>query len=152
MVYVSPQHGCAADGNKSAQGHLAERRKRNNTARERLYPYIPSTPRPLSQPLAEYAGIYTHAAHPDFIISVTSEDEPQLNVRVTGAFRIKLRLKHVSADYFLAEVWSFVHATDPDTVVRAEFRLDVTGKVRRFGAAVDFADMPDTLIWFEKAN
>ena len=85
-------------------------------------------------------------------MSLTSDEEPQLHVQVTGAFRTKLVLKHVSADYFLAEVWSFVHATDPDAVVRAEFQLDAAGRVKRFGAAVDFDDMPDTLIWFERAD
>lgn len=132
------------------QKRLADRRKQHCTARERLYPSIPSPARPLSLPLEDYAGTYTHPAHPDLIISVTSDPEPRLHVDVTGAFRVKMSLTHVSADFFLAEIRNFVWAPVPDAVVRAEFQISPEGRVVRFGAVVD-VDMPDTLIWFERS-
>lgn len=135
----------------STQTKLAQKAEYNSTAQQRLYPSIPSPPRPLSLPLAEYSGTYTHPAYPDFIISVTTQDEPQLRVVVTGAFPFRLHLKHVSGDFFLAEVFLFRLTRDPDVIVRAEFQIDAQGKVARFGAAVEFSSMPDKLIWFERS-
>jgi hypothetical protein len=124
------------------------KKEHNSTAQQRLYPSAPSPPRPLSLPLADYAGVYTHPAHPDFIISVASSDE--LRVDVTGGFPIRMYLKHVTAEYFLAEMFFFRFGQNSD-VVKAEFQLNIEGKVAKFGVAVDFADMPDTLIWFERS-
>jgi hypothetical protein len=57
----------------------------------------------------------------------------------------------VTADYFLAELYEALWAADPAMVIKAEFHVNAEGKVDRFGAAMDYADMPDTLIWFDKA-
>lgn len=62
-----------------------------------------------------------------------------------------MNLRHVSAEFFLAEVSLFMWAPEPEAIVKAEFQLNVDGTVARFGAAVDFADMPGTLMWFERS-
>ncbi|EED23037.1 penicillin-binding protein, putative [Talaromyces stipitatus ATCC 10500] len=134
------------------QKRLAQRREYNSTAQQRLYPSIPSPARPLSLPLTNYTGTYTHPAHPDLIISVTSDDDPQLNVLLTGSFPTRMKLKHVTAEFFLAEIFLFRFHQESDAVVKAEFQINAEGRVTRFGAAIDFADMPDTLIWFERTN
>jgi hypothetical protein len=41
---------------------------------------------------------------------------------------------------------------DPSAIVKAEFQVNVEGKVTRFGAAIDFDYMPDTLIWFARSS
>ncbi|KAL2794920.1 beta-lactamase/transpeptidase-like protein [Aspergillus keveii] len=120
-------------------------------SRERLYPGVATQGRPLSLPLAEYTGTFTHPAYPDLIITLPCEDELILNAKITGSFHGRLVLKHVTADYFLAELYETFWAVDPAMVIKAEFHVNVEGKVDRFGAAVDYADMPDTLIWFDKA-
>ncbi|KAJ0426903.1 beta-lactamase/transpeptidase-like protein [Aspergillus carlsbadensis] len=120
-------------------------------SRERLYPGVPSPGRPLSLPLAEYTGTFTHPAYPDFIITLSSDDEPTLNAKITGSFYARLALEHVTADYFLAELYETLWGADPAMVIKAEFHVNAEGEVDRFGAAVDYADMPDTLIWFDKA-
>jgi hypothetical protein len=61
-----------------------------------------------------------------------------------------MNLKHVSAEFFLAEVFSFTWAAEPDAVIKAEFQVNSEGKVGRFGTTADFLDMPDTMIWFER--
>ena len=61
-----------------------------------------------------------------------------------------MNLKHVSADHFLAELFVFTCAPEPDAVIKVEFQVNAEGRVARFGATVDFADMPDTMIWFER--
>ena len=124
------------------------RKEHNSTAQQRLYPSVASPPRPLSLPLADYAGVYRHPAYPDFVISVTSNND--LRVDVTGAFPIRVYLKHVTAEFFLAEIFFFRHSQVADAVVKAEFHYDAQGKVTSFGAAVDSDYMPDTLIWFER--
>jgi hypothetical protein len=97
-------------------------------------------------------GTFTHSAYPDLIITLISDDDvPTLNAKITGSFHGRLVLKHVTADYFLAELFETLWGADPAMVIKAEFHISPEGKVDRFGAAVDYADMPDTLIWFDKA-
>ena len=79
------------------------------------------------------------------IINVTSEAEPLLHVEVTGSLRSTLALRHVSGDFFLAEVSLYMLRRDPSAIVKAEFQVNAEGKVARFGAAIDFDYMPDTL-------
>jgi Domain of unknown function (DUF3471) len=136
----------------STQNKLTLRKEYNSTAKQRLYPSVPSPARPPSLPLSEYTGTYTHPAYPDFIISMTSDDEPQLHVLVTGSFPTRMNLSHVSAEFFLAELFVFRFGQEADAVVKAEFQIDAEGKVARFGAAIDFANMPGTLIWFDHSS
>jgi hypothetical protein len=86
------------------------------------------------------------------IVSVTSEAEPWLHVEVTGSLRTTLALKHISGDYFLAEVSLYMLHRDPAAIVKAEFHVNAESKVDRFGAAIDFDYMPDTLIWFGRSS
>ncbi|CAK7236215.1 hypothetical protein SBRCBS47491_009561 [Sporothrix bragantina] len=134
---------------KETQKKLALRKDHNASAQQRLYPAVASPPRPLSLPVRDYAGVYRHPAYPDFVVSVTPDGD--LRIDVAGEFPIRILLEHVTAEYFVAAVFFFRHATVADAVVKAEFQLDASGKVTRFGAAVDADNMPDTLLWFERA-
>ncbi|KAJ5195402.1 uncharacterized protein N7498_008840 [Penicillium cinerascens] len=133
------------------QKGVAKSREQRSTARERLYPSAPWPGRSHSLPLADYAGTYTHPAYPDFIISV-KPGEQILQVTVTGDLNASMSLIHVSGEFFLAELYIFRWRIDPITTIKAEFHIDAAGRAAKFGAAVDFADMPNTLIWFEKSD
>ncbi|KAL1895502.1 hypothetical protein Sste5346_005311 [Sporothrix stenoceras] len=134
------------------QKKKAESKERNTkeAALKRLYPTVPSPPRPLSLSLEDYTGTYKHPAYPEFVVILTPEKTLKINVQ--GAFPVRIQLDHVSVDYFLASMFFFRYAPAADLVVRAEFELGVNSKVKRFGAALDFANMPDTLIWFDKVG
>ncbi|KAJ5646164.1 hypothetical protein N7490_002536 [Penicillium lividum] len=137
---------------KLKQKKLALIEEMRSTAKERLYPSAPSPGHPHTLPLQEYAGTYTHPAYPDLIITVQGEEVPFLHVVVTGCFNQTLQVKHVSGEYFLAEIFEYMSITDPSAIVKAEFHLGVEGKVDRFGFIADFSDMPDTIIWFDRAT
>jgi hypothetical protein len=62
-----------------------------------------------------------------------------------------MTLKHVSGEFFLAEIFECLWSRDPSAVVKAEFHIDPQGNPCKFGATLDFADMPDTLIWFDRS-
>lgn len=134
------------------QKNKAESKERNTreAGLKRLYPTIPSPPRPLSLPLEEYTGIYRHPAYPEFTISLTPDNE--LRVDMDGAFPAHIDLQHASADYFVARMFYSPYSADVDLVVKAEFKLGVDGKVERFGVVLDFANMPDTLVWFDRVK
>ncbi|KIH90014.1 serine beta-lactamase-like superfamily protein [Sporothrix brasiliensis 5110] len=146
------------DVHKDAQAKRAWREARNAGARARLYPSVPDPPRPLSLPrLHDYAGVYTHPACPDVVVSVDTDKgkdndkaTPRLRADVTGALPVRLLLDHVTADYFVAGMYLFRHATVPDAMVKAEFQLDASGRAKRFGAAVDLFSPTGDLLWFEK--
>ncbi|KKK21769.1 penicillin-binding protein [Aspergillus rambellii] len=135
-----------------AQNKLAKAKTLRSSARERLYPSAPSPGRPNSLPLQEYAGHYTHPAYPDFIITLTSDDPPTLHVTLSGTLNETMSLQHVSGEFFLAELFVTLWGVEPAAVIRAEFQINAEGKAARFGATVDYADMPDTLIWFDRCD
>ncbi|EXJ77110.1 hypothetical protein A1O3_10268 [Capronia epimyces CBS 606.96] len=131
---------------------LAAAREQRATAVQRLYPGAPSPGLPTALPLAEYAGQYKHPTYPALSIALTPDDEPQLEVTVTGTMHAKLNLKHASGDYFIAEVLMYLHSVEPTACITAEFQINAQGKVARFGTALDFQDMPETTIWFDRSD
>lgn len=121
------------------------------TARERLYPSAPSPGLPHALPLEQYAGTYIHPAYPDFTISLQGDKEPGLRVALSGSLNVTMKLEHVSGEYFVAEVFEYMCVPEPSAIVKAEFHISVAGQVDRFGVIADFSDMPDTMIWFDRA-
>ncbi|KAJ5619337.1 hypothetical protein N7510_003321 [Penicillium lagena] len=134
-----------------SQKKLAKVKEMRSTARERLYPSAPLPGRPHSLSLLDYVGTYTHPAYPDLVISLTPDDQTSLHITMAGSLNSRLNLKHVSGDFFLAEVFECLWSVDPSAVIKAEFRINPEGKAARFGATLDYADMPDTLIWFDRS-
>lgn len=136
---------------RSQKGIIAAR-EQNLTARERLYPSAPSLGLPLSLPLIAYAGIYTHPAYPDLSITLSEDNKPALHATFSSSLTARMTLEHVTSEFFLATLFLFVATVEPTAVVRAEYQVNAKGKVARFGICLDFQDMPDTLIWFDRSN
>ncbi|KAJ5671237.1 hypothetical protein N7507_000364 [Penicillium longicatenatum] len=132
------------------QKKIAKIEKLRLTAKERLYPSAPSPGLSHTLPLQEYAGTYTHPAYPDFMISLRGDEEAGLRVVLSGSLNVSMNLKHVSGEYFVAEVFEYMCVPEPSAIVKAEFHISVAGKVDRFGVIADFSDMPDTMIWFDR--
>lgn len=121
-------------------------------AQERLYPLVPSPPLPTTLPLAEYAGRYTHPVYPAFTISLSSDSEPYLTAYSNDMMETKLKLTHVSGDFFTAELRVFHYARDPSAICRVEFRVDVKG-APTFGIDLEFDfDDGQEMVWFERSN
>jgi hypothetical protein len=121
-------------------------------AKETLYPSIPSPPLPPTLPLSEYVGTYNHPVYPPITISLSSDPEPHLVAYAIEIVEIKLKLNHVSRDFFTAELKVFRHAKDPVAVCRAEFQIDAKG-VPKFGAELDFVfDETGGMVWFERST
>lgn len=124
----------------------------NLSAKERLYPSTHSPVLPLLLSLSEHAGTYKHPSYPELTITPGSGDEPSLNVGVAGSLTARMSLKHISGEFFIAEMFLYMCTVEPTAIVRAEFRVDAMGKVARFGVCLDFQDEPDTLIWFDRSK
>ncbi|CAK7205696.1 hypothetical protein SEUCBS139899_008475 [Sporothrix eucalyptigena] len=131
------------------QKKRVQQKEHNATAVQRLYPSVKSPKRPLSVPVDRYAGTFAHPAYPDFVVSITPGNG--IRIDVAGEFRIRIELEHVTADFFTASIFFFRFTTAADVVVPAQFQVDASGKVTRFGAALDAENMPETLIWFDRA-
>ncbi|KAJ5784826.1 uncharacterized protein N7503_010038 [Penicillium pulvis] len=132
------------------QKKIAKIEEMRLTARERLYPSAPSPGLSHALPLQEYAGKYTHPAYPDFIISLRGDEDSGLHVALSGSLNVTMNLKHVSGEYFVAEIFEYMCVPEPSAIVKAEFHISVAGQVDRFGVIADFSDMPDTTIWFDR--
>ncbi|CAK7200115.1 hypothetical protein SEUCBS139899_002805 [Sporothrix eucalyptigena] len=131
------------------QKKLVEQKENNASAVQRLYPSVDSPPRPLSVAIEKYAGTFTHAAYPDLIVSVTPDNS--LRADAEGEFKIRILLEHVTAEFFAASVFLFRSTPVADVVVPAQFEVDTSGKVVRFGVALEAENEPEALIWFDRA-
>lgn len=117
-----------------------------------MYPSIPSPPLSPTLPLSEYVGKYIHPVYPAFTISLSSDPEPHLIAYAMEMVETKLKLNHVSRDFFTAELTVFRYAKDPAAVCRAEFQIDEKG-VPKFGAELDFVfDDTGGMVWFERSG
>lgn len=134
--------------NESAQ---AEAQKQIESAPARLYPLAPSPGLPLTLPLTEYTGVYTHPAYRAFVVSVTN-DAPvqQLRAVAEGGVKVVLHLRHVTGEHFVGDLVLFTHGVDPLAAVKAEFKLDIQGKVSEFGAELEFLSGGGKMIWFKR--
>ncbi len=130
-----------------------EGKKQIASAPARLYPTAPSPGLPTALPLSEYTGTYTHPAYRPIVVSLSAgEDEPKLTALTEGEIQTRLNLIHVSGEYFVANMLLFTHATEPLAAFRAQFKLDIQGKVSEFGAELDFLSADGKMIWFKRAE
>ncbi|MCJ1262605.1 hypothetical protein MMC22_002475 [Lobaria immixta] len=141
---------------------MEERRKSLNNSRERLYPDLPKNPIPLSLPLEQYTGFYSHAGYG--VLNLTLADsEPQSasvscsailrTALVGGALPLTLDFEHVNGEYFLVSV-ALIKSDgfrDVQDVNKAEYRLNQAGKVEELGIILD-AEMGEDKIWFKKVG
>lgn len=113
-------------------------------SKEELYPDITSPPVPLSASLGLYQGSYTNPGY--HTLTVELKDGKLQADASDRSFGFTLFLEHVSGDLFVAEMvdtYSFDR-----TAMRAEFQLDMSGKVQHLGVA--FVEEMNSLIWFER--
>jgi hypothetical protein len=119
-------------------------------AQERLYPTVSSPVLPTTLALKDYVGRYTHPVYPAFTVSLVSDPTPYLIAYSMDIVETKLKLTHVSGDFFTAEVKLFQFCNEPVTVSRVQFQVDVEG-IPKFGADLDFdSDTNRCMIWFER--
>ena len=135
---------------------------------------FPTAPRkedrmPLSLPLEEYAGYYTHPAYPnlnltmggktrvpaDHVINERSKDILISELSLEGNYIAEF--EHVSGEYFIVYAGG-AETFDRETEVflpgqwrvsKAEFRLGPDGKLKELGVLLE-AEMGEELIWFKK--
>ncbi|KAK4694396.1 hypothetical protein P7C71_g3185, partial [Lecanoromycetidae sp. Uapishka_2] len=129
-------------------------------AREFAYPDAPDPPVPLTLPLEDYAGIYSHPAYPTVNLSITegSHDSQIAGDLYTLSYHTYIFLQHVSGEFFLLYArtsakkgWDPAKDSRPaqDAVTKAEFRLGENGKVRELGVIVE-PEMGNEKIWWRK--
>ncbi|KAK4942699.1 hypothetical protein LTR10_017648 [Elasticomyces elasticus] len=134
--------------NGSAQ---AEAQKQIESAPARLYPLAPSPGLPLTFPLADYTGVYTHPAYRPLVVSVTKDTPvPRLRAVAEGGVKVVLNLRHVTADHFVGDLVLFTHGVEPLAAIKAGFKLDIQGKVSEFGAELEFLSGGGKMIWFKR--
>lgn len=118
------------------------------TARNVLYPSTPSPPLPHALPLEAYAGYYHHPAYPSFNLDIVN-GHPQLIID-NEIIAAQVDLEHVSGEHWLA-VMMVLFTGQVVTKSRAEFRLNVEGRVTEFGVEFDgeMAALGEK-IWFSR--
>lgn len=118
-------------------------------AREQLYPFVPVKPAPPSLPLGKYAGSYSHPGYGvmDFVV----DGAGLIADRTKQEVGMKVKLEHVSGEFWLAHL----HVSNGDErdvkVVRAEFYISVDGKAVKFGAELE-PRMGSNKIWFVRRD
>ena len=128
---------------------------------ERLYPDAPKESIPLSLPLEEYTGVYTHPAYRSVNLTIVKPNEglplSEKSTKILHADAFdrtwpqELHFQHVSGEYFL------IYASRPKSqeylkiseVMKGEFTLDASGKVAKLGLLLE-PMMGEDKIWFEK--
>lgn len=144
-------------GLERRQKSLEKAADRRHKARENLYPSAPQPEDELELPISlqwsDYAGTYKHPTYPNLVIDASPREKYDLHITtgMSGGLHVQIHLIHVSGEFFLAEVCEFAYQ-EPTAVVKAEFYIDVSRRVARFGIPMDFKDMPDTMIWFERSE
>ncbi|EXJ94611.1 hypothetical protein A1O1_03007 [Capronia coronata CBS 617.96] len=131
---------------------LAEAKRQIADAPGRLYPSAPNPPLPLSLPLSEYSGTYSHPAYRPFVITPSTGPQSALRAVAEGLVKVVLNLRHVTGEYFVANLILFTHGTEPVAALKAQFQLDVQGRVNEFGAELDFLSGGGKMIWFKRCD
>ena len=124
-----------------------QRREEHASSLERLYPHLPDPLHPMTLPLEQYAGKYSHPSYDDLVLKVRGRslvaDRQQQEIAMNIIFR------HVSGEYWLATL----HVRNQDirdcNVIRAEFKISVDGKAARVGLELE-PEMNGEKIWFER--
>lgn len=128
---------------------VSERRGDIAQAREQLYPFVPVKPAPPSLLLGKYAGSYSHPGYGvmDFVV----DGAGLIADRTEQEVGMKVKLEHVSGEFWLAHL----HVSNGDErdvkVVRAEFYISVDGKAVKFGAELE-PRMGSNKIWFVRRD
>ena len=132
------------------------------TGRKRLYPDTPKPKLPLTLPLGNYEGLYSHPAYNFLNLTVVKPnarlplpESPQLILHADARYKTFPYLfdfEHVSGEFFLLYISrSFTEVEfGPSSVTKAEFRLDESGKVSEVGIALE-PEMEGGEIWFKRA-
>jgi hypothetical protein len=107
------------DWNTRRKEVVKGRRKAFVRARERLYPFLPFKPIPLSLLLERYTGSYSHLGYG--VMKFVVEGAGLIVDRIEQEIAMEVKLEHVSGEFWLA----FLHVKNRDDrdseVVRAEF-------------------------------
>ena len=147
------------DRENQTEATLQQRTYMLQHAREISYPHVPNPPIPLTLPLSEYAGLYTHPAYPPFNLTLTPPQArlSTLSYHHLNGDPIYISFSHVSGDFFL--VWARPYAiAEPeesdwrpwvDIVTKGEFRIGESGKVKQLGVNIE-PEMGEKKIWWEK--
>ncbi|KAI7162733.1 hypothetical protein D0869_09808 [Hortaea werneckii] len=147
------------DGATMARKSQADRLRRLENARERLYPGNAGiTPIKPSLPLKAYEGTYRHPAYNDFTVTTPrggtydgQNTVPSLSMAPSeGAYlNISTTLEHVNGEHWLARF----HMGTPgnwmvEDAVKSRFEIGASGKVQ--GLWFQAEPALDELAWFEK--
>ena len=110
-----------------------------------LYPNLPDPPIPTTLPLSEYTGAYSHDGYGTLAVQLK---EDKLWIDATDrTWRITFSFEHASGEYFIVTRKDV--ATIETEEMKAEFRLDPSGRVAQLG--MDFVpELNGELIWFLK--
>ena len=128
--------------------------------KKNLFPNTPAKSIPMSLPLEDYTGTYSHPAYQSFDLILVKPDkdipldDPRPNkvmhASINRTLDSAVYLDHVSADFFV--LYGYVvrrESKQLEWVGKAEFRLGADGKVKEVGFMMEAA-MVDDLIWFKK--
>ena len=141
--------------------NLEKERHDLETGRERLYPNVPKEPLPLTLPLKQYTGVYSHPGYGTLNLTLAKPTEklpfskPPAKVLhadlLDRTWLAVLDLEHISGEYFL--VYISLLKTDGSKsyagVTKAECRMNGSGKVEELGIAIE-EEMGEDKIWFKK--
>lgn len=134
---------------RSNQETFKQKNRKYESAKERFYPFVPSTPLSATLPLQNYTGTYSHPAYHNFTIVL--KDGKLHSDRDNASWKLFFDLEHVSGDYFLAHMDS---STAPGLLFKealpAEFVVGSDGIPKSFGLAAAEEMGTDARIWFER--
>jgi len=103
---------------------------------------------PLSLPISEYAGTYSHPAYLSLTVSLKNDS---LHIDASDRSRpFVIDFAHVSSDFFLA---SYYLRGDKNSSVATKIQFDIgpEGTVNKMGGLFEPSLAPE-LIWFERVK
>jgi hypothetical protein len=137
------------DWDKMHQDQIKGQVKKYNKAKERYYPTIPTPPLPLSLPLHNYTGTYTHPSYHN--LTIVLKDGKLHSDRDNASWKAFFDLEHVSGEYFMAYLDS---STAPGLIFKAafpaEFVLGSDGVVKKLGIVPEETMEGVEKIWFDR--
>ena len=131
------------------------------TGRKRLYPNAPTPKLPLTLPLENYEGLYSHPAYNLLNLTLAKpsarlplSDCPKLVLHADARYKtfpVLFDFEHVSGEFFLLYTSQSFTEEDfvPSGVTSAEFRLNESGEVSEVGIALE-PEMKGERIWFRR--
>jgi CubicO group peptidase (beta-lactamase class C family) len=148
------------DWGKRTEAALQQKLYTLRHAREINYPNVPNPPIPLTLPLSDYSGFYTHPAYPTINLTLNRANNRlfTLSCQHLNGEPIHISLSHVSGDFFLVWARAYVGTETKeddwnpwtDFIVKGEFRIGESGKVTKMGINVE-PQMGEQNIWWERS-